>query len=194
MREVLTRQKVIEAAEEVFRRFGPEKTNVVDVARELGVSHGSVYRHFASKAEVRDAVVAGWLRRTSEPLGKIAESAEPPVARLRHWFDALRAAKSRKVLTDPEMFRVSREIFAEVREVVKDHVDHLVAQLERIIGDGVAAGVFRAEDPHAAAQALFDATARFHDPAHAQEWADPATDAAFERVYRLLHEGLTKGI
>ena len=34
------------AAEEVLRRYGPPKATVVDVARALGVSHGSVYRHF----------------------------------------------------------------------------------------------------------------------------------------------------
>mgnify|MGYP001605234215 CR=1 FL=1 len=68
MNEVLTRQRILEVAEDVFRRFGPQKTNVVDVARELGVSHGSVYRHFASKAELRDAVVEAWLRRVVDPL------------------------------------------------------------------------------------------------------------------------------
>ena len=190
MNEFLTRQKIIEAAEDVFRRFGPQKTNVVDVARELGVSHGSVYRHFDSKTALRDAVVEGWLKRVSAPLQKIADSDEPPDERLRHWFDALRETKRRRALSDPEMSKVTREIFAEAREVIREHVAYLVGQLERIIGDGVAAGVFKVSDPHEAAQAMFDATVRFHDPAHATEWADPGSDAAFERVYALLRAGL----
>ena len=44
--EILTPERILDAAEEVLRRFGPTKTTVVDVARALGVSHGSVYRHF----------------------------------------------------------------------------------------------------------------------------------------------------
>ena len=40
--EALTADRILEAAEEVLRRHGPAKTNVVDVARALGVSHGSV--------------------------------------------------------------------------------------------------------------------------------------------------------
>jgi len=192
MNDVLTRRRILEAAEDVFRRFGPQKTNVVDVARELGVSHGSVYRHFESKAALRDAVVESWLKRVSDPLQKIAESDEPPAQRLRHWFDALRKTKQKKVTTDPELFRVSREIFGEARDVVKGHVSLLVGQIERILRDGVAAGVFAVDDPHATAQAMFDASARFHDPAHSLEWADKASDAAFERVYALMVAAIRK--
>ena len=71
--EPLTRDKILEAAEQVLRRFGPAKTTVVDVARALGVSHGSVYRHFASKSELLDAVVEAWLKRTSGSLEDVAK-------------------------------------------------------------------------------------------------------------------------
>ena len=113
MAEALTPDKILETAEQVLRRFGPAKTTVVDVARALGVSHGSVYRHFASKAELRDAVVERWLKRTSDPLEAIANGKAPPRERLRQWFEALIAAKRSKVTSDPEMFATSREIFAE---------------------------------------------------------------------------------
>ena len=58
---VLTRERILEAAEDALRRYGPAKANVVDVARALAVSHGSVYRHFPSKASLRDAVTERWL-------------------------------------------------------------------------------------------------------------------------------------
>ena len=53
---VLTSERILETAEDVLRRSGPAKATVVDVARALEVSHGSVYRHFPSKAALRDAV------------------------------------------------------------------------------------------------------------------------------------------
>lgn len=136
-------------------------------------------------------MVESWLKRVSDPLKKIADSGEPPDDRLRHWFDALRRAKRKRAVTDPEMSKVTREIFAEAREVIKEHVRQLVSQLERIVRDGVTAGVFVVDDPHEAALGIFDATARFHDPAHNAEWADPGNDAAFNRVYALLHAGLS---
>ena len=42
----------------------------------------------------------------------------------------------------------------------------------------------------AAARAAFDATSRFHDPAHAAAWSDTAIDAAYERVRALGLRGL----
>ena len=58
----LTRDRIVSAAEDVLRRFGPAKATVVDVARALGVSHAAVYRHVATKAELRDLVVGRWAR------------------------------------------------------------------------------------------------------------------------------------
>ena len=57
----LTPDGILDAAETVLRRFGPKKASVVDVARALGVSHGSIYRHFPSKKALRDAVAGRWL-------------------------------------------------------------------------------------------------------------------------------------
>ena len=56
---VLTPERILETTEEVLRRFGLAKATVVDVARALDVSHGSVYRHFPSEASLRDQYRAG---------------------------------------------------------------------------------------------------------------------------------------
>ncbi|MEZ8387575.1 TetR/AcrR family transcriptional regulator, partial [Vibrio splendidus] len=53
---MLTKEKILDASEIVLRKFGPRKTTVVDVARALEVSHGTVYRHFATKAELHEAI------------------------------------------------------------------------------------------------------------------------------------------
>lgn len=95
--EALTAERILEATEEVLRRHGPAKATVVDVARALGVSHGSVYRHFRTKAALREAVTKRWLDRTSQTLEQIARTRDqtPPVA-LRHWLGALFTAKRQK--------------------------------------------------------------------------------------------------
>ena len=60
---VLTPERILEVTEDVLRRFGLAKATVVDVARALDVSHGSVYRHFPSKASLRQAAAKRWLDR-----------------------------------------------------------------------------------------------------------------------------------
>src|SRR6478735_937712 len=95
--ETLTAERILEATEEVLRRHGPAKATVVDVARALGVSHGSVYRHFRTKAVLREAVTKRWLDRTTQVLAGItADTGRDPEARVRAWLAALFAAKRRK--------------------------------------------------------------------------------------------------
>ena len=189
--ETLTADRILEAAEEVLRRYGPAKAHVVDVARALGVSHGSVYRHFPSKAALRDAVTERWLSEISEPLETVVVGKGTAPARLRRWLDLLVASKRRKALEEPEHFATYVELTADAREVVTAHVCRLVGQLERIIAAGVKEGQLEAADTTRAARAVFDSTARFHNPVHAGEWSDSAVDAAYEGVRDLVLAGLT---
>jgi AcrR family transcriptional regulator len=187
---VLTPERILEAAEQVLRRFGPDKATVVDVARALGVTHGSVYRHFASKAALRDAVVRRWLEATMPPLEAVAAEAGPAPGRLRRWLDLLVAAKRKRAADDPELFATYFALASQAREVVQAHVDALVGQAARIITDGVARGEFTTGDPAAAGRAVLHATTRFHSPAHAAEWSEPGIDAALDAVWRLVLCGL----
>src|SRR3954465_2479372 len=100
----LTRDRIVSAAEDVLRRFGPDKATVVDVARALGVSHAAVYKHVASKAELRDLVVARWMETLMPPLRAIVAKKGPAPARLRRLFDTMIAAKRQRVAEDPELF------------------------------------------------------------------------------------------
>jgi len=188
--EALTPERILVAAEDVLRRHGPAKANVVDVARALGVSHGSVYRHFPSKAALRDAVTERWLAQISEPLASVENEDGPAVERLRSWLDLLVAAKRSRSADDPELFATYVELTADAREVVKAHVDSLVSQLAGIIADGVAQGTLAVDDPVTAARAVFDATSRFHNPAHAAAWTAAEIDAEYRSVRDLVLRGL----
>jgi AcrR family transcriptional regulator len=186
----LTPERILKAAEDVLRRFGPEKATVVDVARALGVTHGSVYRHFASKAALRDAVVRLWLETMMPPLEAVAVEQGPAPERLRRWLDLLVAGKRKRAAGDPALFAAYIALAKQAREVVRAHIDTLIGQAARIIADGVARGEFTADDPVAAGRAVLLATSRFHDPSHAAEWSDPGIDQALDEVWRLLACGL----
>lgn len=187
---VLTPDRILEAAEDVLRRYGPAKANVVDVARAIGVSHGSVYRHFPSKAALVDAVVERWLADVADPLAAIAARNGPARERLVRWLDLLVATKQRRAHDDPELFATYVVLTAQAREVVGAHVGTLLGQLAGIIADGVAEGVFDAADPADAARAVFDATARFHNPVNAAAWDRPGIDAEYAAVRSLVLAGL----
>ena len=187
---VLTPERILEATEEVLRRFGLAKATVVDVARALDVSHGSVYRHFPSKASLRDAVAKRWLDRVNAPLQEIAASPGPAPAKLERWLRAMFALKYKKVCEDPEMFATYLALARDAREVVKAYKEGLADQIAGILADGVNEGAFEVADVRSAAGAVLEATSRFHHPAHAEEWCDPALPARIDAVLTLLLRGL----
>jgi AcrR family transcriptional regulator len=186
----LTRDRILATAEDVIRRFGPTKATVVDVARALGVSHAAVYRHVATKAELRDLVVGRWVETTMAPLRTIAAAPGPAAQRLRRLVDTLIAVKRRRAADDPELFAAYRTLAADAKSVVAAHIEEMVALVAAVIRSGVTDGKFRTVDPVAAGRAVLIATSRFHHPAHAAEWVDPGIDEAYNDVWELLLEGL----
>ncbi|MEN3307568.1 MAG: hypothetical protein V7603_3770 [Micromonosporaceae bacterium] len=188
---VLTREEILRAAEDVLRRFGPAKATVLDVARVLRVSHGSVYRHFPSKTALRETVAERWLERAHAPLAAVVAVDAPAPWRLRQWLSTLFTTKRGKALDDPELFATYLVLVGESSAVTEAHVSGMIRQLTRIISDGVATGDFSVSDVDGSARAVWDATRRFHDPAYASHWSDPDIDAAFESVCALVLSGLS---
>ena len=187
------RERILQAAEALLRRHGPSKTSVVDVARALQMSHANVYRHFASKAALHDAIAERWLHRVSAPLADIAAGPGTASERLEAWVLALMEMKRRKVLDDPEMFETYRAVAAASRDVVDAHVTTIQNQLCDIIESGMVSGEFATTNAAQAARAVFDATARFHHPHHVREAAE--RDAAGEvRAARAVMALITSGL
>ncbi|MBO2455356.1 TetR family transcriptional regulator [Actinomadura barringtoniae] len=190
----LDAEQILAATEDVLRRHGPAKATVVDVARVLGVSHGSVYRHFPSKTALREAVTRRWLQRSEDELARITadEAAGGGVGaeRVRGWLRALFLVKRAKALEEPELFETFRVLISEHSEVAVEHVEGMLARLRGLIEAGVASGDCAVADAGVAARAVFDATARFHHPAHVGEWELPGIEADLDAVCTLIVDGL----
>lgn len=187
----LDAETIMLATEDVLRRYGPAKATVVDVARALGVSHAAVYRHFSSKAALREAVARRWLGRSLDQLQAIAADAStPPPERLTAWLIALNRSKRRAVKDEPELFATFGVLVREDSRAASDHVAVLLGQVESIIAAGVASGAFAVTDPADAAVAVFAATSAFHHPAHADSWERPGQGGLLDDVCALVVRGL----
>jgi AcrR family transcriptional regulator len=161
-----TRDAILDTAEALLARQGAGKTGVVDIARSLGMSHANVYRYFASKAELFDAVAERWLVRDAEPLYKVAFDRGKAGDRLVRWIVATYRHKRQKVIDEPELFAFYKALMAESsRDFVAQHTRDLAAQLDRILEDGVASGEFKVGDRKRAINVILDATVSLRHPA-----------------------------
>ena len=191
MSDAMTRERILDAAEQVFRKYGLEKGNVVDVAKALNVSHAAIYRHFPSKSSLREAVSQRWLHRVSDRLRQITELPGQPAERLYDWLHSLSAMKRAKAKEDPELFAMYTALAAEALHTVHAHEEELVGQLARIVREGMDASAFRVQDERVVATAIFLSTARFHHPFHVKDWEDPDLELKFQAVWSLLLAGIS---
>jgi AcrR family transcriptional regulator len=83
----VTREKLIQAAEQHVRRFGPRKATLQEIAETAGVSKAAVLYHFATKEALVAAVIAGEYQRILRLIRRTVARHESAEARLRAFFE-----------------------------------------------------------------------------------------------------------
>ncbi|MBP1081921.1 MULTISPECIES: TetR/AcrR family transcriptional regulator [Bacillus] len=189
---ILSKKDILDAAEKTLRRFGPNKTSVTDVAKELNISHGTIYRHFPNKAALKEAVTERWLEEEIiAPLKRFTHSEESASAHLlKEFIFALCSLKRSHAENDEEMFKMYAEVTVESTEIVENHVNCIIEMLSLIIEKGIHAKIIKdINHNNALSRSIFYATTRFHHPSHAYEWKSETIDEELDLVWALIKEG-----
>lgn len=190
-KNILTKTEILDAAETALRKYGPDKTSVTDVAKLLKVSHGTLYRHYESKAALKEAVTERWLdQMIIAPLAEISRDPQRDIpAQLKQYIGKLIELKRGFYKTDPEMFAMYAEVTEASAELIREHILTIRGHLSALIAAGMERGQIRSGSAEGLAEALFHATVRFHHPSHAYEWIDGKIEAEFDQVWELLMHG-----
>ncbi|AZB44684.1 TetR/AcrR family transcriptional regulator [Bacillus sp. FJAT-42376] len=73
VKQELTRDIIMDAARELFTAEGYQNVSMRKIAKELGYSHGSIYYHFNSKAELFYAMVRSDFQLLDDVLNRIVD-------------------------------------------------------------------------------------------------------------------------
>ena len=96
---VRNRQRVLDAAAAAYAEVGP-RFGMHDVARRANVGVGTVYRHFADREELIEAIARPFFDRTLELAGQ-AEAEAPAGDRFATFVRAFAAAQAEHGVTGP---------------------------------------------------------------------------------------------
>ncbi len=107
LRGEATRERLLAAARELFGAHGYEATSIESVLAASGVARGALYHHFASKAELFDAVAVEVFVEIADRTWEAARGRRTPRERLRAgshaWLGLARdPAVQRIALLDPQ--------------------------------------------------------------------------------------------
>jgi AcrR family transcriptional regulator len=88
--EVLTRTRILEAAQRLFAAQGFEGTTTRDLAQKAGVAEGTLFRHFPNKKSILvEVATQGWIEILTDLLTELSEmgtyKAVAQVMRRRMW-------------------------------------------------------------------------------------------------------------
>lgn len=101
----LAREDWLEAAVRAFRQSGIDAVHVESLARDLGVTKGSFYWHYADRVELLDALLELWEEETAGLIHQAAQVKNPLDGVLR-FFELV--ARGRGQLPDTEFFAWAR--------------------------------------------------------------------------------------
>jgi AcrR family transcriptional regulator len=139
------RDALIEAAVHEFAHGGLHGTPVDRIARQVGVAQPYVFSLFGSKKELFLAAVERGFERTAELFTRAAAEFDPAIALPdKDVLHAMGDAYSSQLATRRDYLLLQHQAYAacgdeEIRERVRSAYAHLVAHVERLAGEDVAA-------------------------------------------------------
>ena len=137
-----THRQIVEVAERLFRQIGFQRTTLADIARELHMSKSNVYRFFAAKSGINEAVCLDLLGRIEAEAEKIAASRGTAAQRMRNLVASVEKAHSKLYMSDRKLHELIAAAITENWTVMRKHNQRMAGILEQIIASGMAAGEF----------------------------------------------------
>lgn len=160
----MIRSKAIDLAEERIRKIGFEKIRLIDVAKDLGITHPVLYQHFPDKAALLEAVINKWLVNLDQELEKILKLKKKARILIIQWFTKLHEIKKNKVSLDPELYKAF-DIAAEENKVcIQNHLKSTHMQLSELVTRAMQEGSIRKDSISKIVEILFLSTMAFHHP------------------------------
>lgn len=152
-------ERILEAAERLFRHYGYSKTTVADIARDLGMSPANVYRFFASKEQIHQAIAGRMLAASLELNRSIAALPLPAEERLRRCILEQHRVTVETMLDQKKVHEMVIVAIERDWHVIDKYIDELNLIHAGTIEDGIRAGEFAEQDATVAARCFGASTA-----------------------------------
>ncbi len=150
--ESSSRERILDAAEDLFARRGYAGVGLREVAEEVGLGKSSLFHHFPNKPELYAAVCARILERIDTGVARSLARPGPAAERFLGAIDDLVLALSqrpgdarillRSLFEDDDLPGESAE-----QERGEAFVKRIVSRVEAVVQEGIAAGGIRPANP-----------------------------------------------
>jgi AcrR family transcriptional regulator len=190
------RARILEAAEEQFRRVGYHRTSVADIAAELGMSPANIYRFFPSRDAINESICGRVVNEVAEIASAIARTNAPAMEKLDQLLTAVYEHNKMTLVKARPMHELVVAATQENWPIIKAHIERMVTIFEAIIREGIEACEFDVEDAAEAARAVRSAFMPFLHPIlieHCVQHGED-TEAGLREQIRFIRKALGKSV
>jgi AcrR family transcriptional regulator len=159
-----TRARIMETAEALFRRLGFAKTAVADIAAELKMSPANVYRFFASKNAIVEAICRRCLSEVEGKAWAAARSKGPASERMERLVLEILAYHKENLLIEHRVNEMVLFAMDHMWDAIRAHKEVIRNAAELILRDGIASGEFEPVESSVTADLIMRSLLSFTHP------------------------------
>ncbi|WP_051439016.1 TetR/AcrR family transcriptional regulator [Ciceribacter selenitireducens] len=158
------RERILQVAERLIRRFGHQKTTMANIAWELGTSRATLYRYFRTKEALEEQVCAREASRTLRHLRDILLDEDASIERLRVLLLEMGRQTSSRMALEPHLHQLFVEAFRNQWHVAIEYLRQVRALIEDVVARGQADETFVPDDAGKTTKFIFGTMIVFVNP------------------------------
>jgi AcrR family transcriptional regulator len=154
--EKSTREKIFDAAVDLFAERGYDRTTVRDIAGAVGITESAVYRHYPSKESILEAIFTYVEKRVYTPLPPARSAGRDVKSSV---FREMLEGLPRYLMADPYLLKIIHIFFIEMHHnekirdsLKKEYGERADEYTERVFRKHMEEGTIRPCDPRALAK------------------------------------------
>jgi len=150
----MTREEILEAAAQVFRKKGFHGASMEDIAKAVNLQKPSLYHHVSSKQEILLALLERALELVLERISAISTQDIPPDTKLKHMVRAYLQILAENTDLSAVLLFEHRSLERKQHARHVPNRDRFEALWRSVLEEGVAAKLFVCEDPALTTRAI----------------------------------------
>lgn len=165
MKNLPPREHILKVALVRFGHYGFNKTTMVEIASDCGMSAANIYRHFKSKNDILAVLATQLFNNETSRLSEISNGLFPDCSQKLHaFFQEALILTHRYVTEQPKIKEMVDFICMERFDLIHSQSEIKNKLIQNILDEGIECGEFFISSPEETADTIKKATMMFHTP------------------------------
>ena len=186
------RESIVNAASDIFSKYGYRKTTMDDIALALGKGKSSIYYYFRNKEEIFQAVLEQEVILLKSKLQKAVNGKKHHKGKLKAYI----ITRMQGIESMLNFYNaVKNEYLAQfefIERIRYRYDQEEIANIQGILEEGIEKGVFRIDDTFLASIAIVTSMKGFEIPLYIKRKEGQELEPRVDKLLKMLFNGILK--